>query len=169
MFSTSRMLRLALVVILGLLAIFAEAAPLGHPARAIPSPDLLFIVVAFFAARRPGMLLALVAFALGLARDFLTDAPVGMGALTLFAAAEGFRALSPVLRRSSFAAEIAAVAALLAATLAVQWLAIVLTFMQPPAPVLLVRQWALTVALYPLVALALRWTFRIGWRRPRRI
>ena len=168
MFGASRLLRLALFILLGLLAIFGEAAPLGHRAGAVPSPDLLFLVVAVFAIRQPGTGLMLLAFLLGLVRDLLTDAPVGAGALTLFAAAEALRALSPRLRSASFAAEFLAVAAALAASLAVQWLLVVLTLLQPPAPVLLMRQWALSVALYPAVALLLRWMFRIGWRRPRR-
>ena len=168
MFSAKRLLRAALFILLGLLAIVAEAAPLGHPAAAIPSPDLLFLVVAFFAIRRPGTGLMLVVFLLGLVRDLLTDAPVGAGALTLFLAAEGLRALSPTLRSASFATELLVVSAALAASLAVQWLLVVLTLLQPPPPVVLARQWALTIALYPVIALLLRWMFRIGWRRPGR-
>ena len=167
MLAASRLVRLVLFVLLGLLAIFGEAAPLSHRAGAAPSPDLLFLVVAFFAIRRPGTALMLLVFLLGVVRDLLTDAPVGAGALSLFAAAEGLRALGPTLRPRSFAAEIAAVAAALAASLAVQWLLVLLTLLQPPPPIVLVRQWALSVALYPVVALLLRWMFRIGWPRPR--
>ncbi|HUF55365.1 MAG TPA: rod shape-determining protein MreD [Thermohalobaculum sp.] len=163
-----RLARLSLLVLLGILAIFAEAAPVGHPSGGLPSPDLLFLVVAFFSVRRPSTPLMVLVFALGLIRDLLTDAPVGAGALTLFAASEAFRALSRRLRSAPVAAELLAVAVVLAATLAVQWLLVVLTFLQPPAPFVLVRQWALTVALYPLVIVVLRWMFRIGWRRPRR-
>ena len=168
MFGIQRIARLSLFVLFGLLAIFAEAAPVGHPSGGLPSPDLLFLVVAFFSVRRPGTVLMVLVFGLGLIRDLLTDAPVGAGALALLAASEGLRTLSPSLRTAPLAAELLAVSVALAATLAVQWLLVVLTFLQPPAPVVLVRQWALTVALYPVVALVLRWMFRIGWRRPRR-
>lgn len=166
--TVQRLARLSLFVLLGLIAIFAEAAPVGHPSGGLPSPDLLFLVVAFFSLRRPGTLLMVLVFALGLIRDLLTDAPVGAGALTLFAASEAFRALRQRLRAAPVAAELLAVSVVLAATLAVQWLLVVLTFLQPPAPLVLVWQWALTIALYPLVIVVLRWMFRIGWRRPRR-
>jgi hypothetical protein len=46
-FSPSRLFRTALLILLGLIAIFVEAAPLGLSADARPSPDLLFCVVGF--------------------------------------------------------------------------------------------------------------------------
>lgn len=166
--NTSRVARLVLLLTLGLLAIFAEAAPLGHAAGARPSPDLLFLVIAYFSIRRPGTALVLAVFALGLARDLLTDTPVGIAALALVGASEALKSLAPSLRRASFMAEVLAIAVALAGTLVVQWLAVVLTFLPPPPLIVLIQQWGITVAIYPVLALVLRWMFRIGWRKPER-
>ena len=53
--SPARMARIALLMLLGLLAIYAEAAPLGIGATARPSPDLLLCLVAYWAAAPPGL------------------------------------------------------------------------------------------------------------------
>lgn len=167
MLGTSRVLRQILLLVLGLLAIYAEAAPIGHAAQSWPSPDMLFLVIAFFSVRRPGTALLLWVFVLGLSRDLLTDTPVGIGALSLVAASEALKSLHLTLRRASFATEMLTVAAVLAGMLAMQWLAVVTTLLPAPPIGVMLRQWALTVALYPAIALVLRWLFRVGWRRPR--
>lgn len=167
MLATNRLLRLVLLLVLGLLAIYGEAAPIGQAADAWPSPDMLFLVVAFFSVRRPGTALLLWVFLLGLARDLLTDTPVGIGALSLVAASEALKSLHLSLRRGSFPAELLAVAAALAGMLAVQWLVVVTTLLPAPPLGVMLKQWALTVALYPVLALVLRWLFRVGWRRSR--
>ncbi len=166
--TTSRFFRLLLLLVLSLLAIFVEAAPLGHSAGALPSPDLLFLVIAFFAVRRPGTVSVLIVFLLGLLRDLLTDLPVGIGALGLVAATEVLRTLHTALMRNPFSVEMLAIAGTLAGMLLMQWLAVVLTLVQPPPLAVLAQQWALTVAIYPFLALILRWMFRVGWRKPER-
>lgn len=167
-YTAARLVRLAMLLALGLLAIAVEAAPLGHTAAVLPSPDLLFLLVVHFSIRRPGSTPMLAVFALGLLRDLLTDVPVGIGALALVAASEIAKSLHPNLRRASFASELMVVALGFAAVLLVQFLAVALTFLQPPAIVMLLQQWALTVAIYPILALVLRWMFRIGWREAER-
>lgn len=168
-FSARRLIRTMLLLGLGLLAIFAEAAPLGHEAAARPSPDLLFLVVAYFSVRRPGTALLLLVFTLGVVRDLLTDPPVGAAALALVAASEALKSVSPSLRRSHFPAELLAISVVLAGMLLVQWLVLVLTFLEPPPLMVLIQQWGITVAIYPVLALVLRWMFRIGWRKPERV
>lgn len=160
-----RLIRLALLIGLSLLAIFTEAAPLGHTTEVLPSPDLLFLLVAHFSIRRPGSAPMLLIFALGLVRDLLTDVPVGIGALALVAASELCKSMHQSLKRSGFGSELLTIALCLAGVLFVQWLAVLLTFLQPPAIVTLLQQWAITIAIYPILALLLRWMFRIGWRK----
>jgi rod shape-determining protein MreD len=164
-FSPSRLIRTALMLALGLIAIFIEAAPLGLSADAFPSPDILFCVVAYWSIRRPGAAALLAVFALGLARDLLTDAPVGAGVLTLVIASEFLKTLGPGLSRRSFATEWLLLATVLALVLIAQWLVVLILLAHPPYLIDLAYQWLATMALYPVLAAVFRWLFRIGWRK----
>ena len=162
-FSPPRLIRLALMLALGLVAIFIEAAPLGLSADAYPSPDILFCVVAYWSIRRPEAAVLIAVFALGLTRDLMTDAPVGAGVLTLVLASEFLKALSQGLSRRSFATEWLLLATVFALTLLTQWLIVLILLVHPPYLVDLGNQWLATMALNPALALVLRWLFRIGW------
>ncbi len=164
-FSPPRLIRIALLLALGLAAIFVEAAPLGLSADAYPSPDILFCVVAYWSIRRPEAAVLIAVFALGLARDLMTDAPVGAGALTLVFAAEFLKALGHGLSRRSFATEWLLLAAVLALVIMAQWLIVLVLLAHPPYLTDLGYQWLATMALYPVLALVFRWLFRIGWRK----
>jgi len=165
-FSPPRLARILLLLLLGFFAISLEAAPMGLAADAWPSPDLLFLVVACFSARRPDATPLLAIASLGLVRDLVTDPPAGAGLLTLVLAAEFLKLVGPGLARRSFATEWALVASLLGLTLLAQWLVVLLLLAHPPYLVELMRQWAFSAALYPAVAFALRWLVGITWRRP---
>ncbi|MCL5778775.1 hypothetical protein M1105_17500 [Limibaculum sp. FT325] len=160
----ARVLRMALLTALGLLAIFVEAAPIGVGPQAIPSPDLLFCIVAAIALRQPASAPAGLVLALGLVRDLLTDLPVGLGALALLVASEALRARSAAMARRSLVSEWALVAAAFLAMLAVQWAVLFVTFVQPPYLFDLGRQWVVTMLAYAPVVLTIRWIFGIGWR-----
>ena len=164
-FSPARLIRIALLLILGLLAIFIEAAPLGLQADAYSSPDILFCIVAYWSTRRPDATALLAIFALGLARDLMTDVPVGAGVLTLVLASEFLKTLSNRLSRRSFATEWLLLATVLALVILTQWLIVLLLLAHPPYLVDLGYQWLATMALYPVLALVFRWLFRIGWRK----
>ena len=164
-FSPSRLIRTTLFLALGLVAIFVEAAPLGLSADAYPSPDILFCVVAYWSIRRPGSTALIAVFALGLARDLMTDVPVGAGVLTLVLASEFLKTLSNGLSRRSFATEWLLLATVLALVILTQWLIVLLLLAHPPYLVDLGYQWLATMALYPVLALVFRWLFRIGWRK----
>lgn len=159
--SPARLAHLAFVLALALVAVSIEAAPLGHAANAWPSPDLVFCIVAYWSLRRPEAVPMLAVFALGLARDLLTDNPAGAGALTLVLAAEALKAAARPIARRGLAAEWAAVAAAFAAVLLVQWLMVLLVLAHPPYLVELGRQWLITLALYPALAAIFRWLFRV--------
>lgn len=164
-FAPSRLIRIALMLALGLAAIFVEAAPLGLAADAYPSPDILFCVVAYWSVRRPEAAVLVAVFALGLARDLMTDAPVGAGVLTLVFASEFLKALGPGLSRRSFATEWLLLATVLVLVLMAQWLIVLVLLAHPPYLTDLAYQWLATMALYPALAVVLRWLFRIGWRK----
>jgi len=164
-FSPGRVIRIALMLMLGLLAIFVEAAPLGLSADAYPSPDILFCIVAYWSTRRPEATALLAVFALGLTRDLMTDTPVGAGALTLVFASEFLKTLSNGLSRRSFTTEWLLLATVLAMVLLSQWVIVLILLAHPPYLIDLGYQWLATMALYPVLALVFRWLFRIGWRK----
>jgi rod shape-determining protein MreD len=164
-FSPSRLIRTALFLALGLVAIFVEAAPLGLSADAYPSPDILFCVVAYWSTRRPEAAALIAVFALGLTRDLMTDAPVGAGVLTLVFASEFLKALGHGLSRRSFATEWLLLATVLALVIMAQWLIVLILLAHPPYLTDLGYQWLATMALYTVLALVFRWLFRIGWRK----
>ena len=159
--SPARLAHVAFVLVLAFVAVSVEAAPLGFPADAWPSPDLVFCIVAYWSLRRPEAVPLLAVFAAGLARDLLTDAPVGAGALTLVLAAEGLKAAARAITRRGFGAELMAVAGAFAAVLLAQWLMVLLVLAHPPYLVELGQQWLITIALYPVLAAVFRWLFQV--------
>jgi len=161
-----RLFGIALMLAMGMAALFLEAAPLGLAADAQPSPDLVFLVVAYWSTRRPETAALLAVFALGLARDLLTDTPAGIGVLSLVLASEYLKTIGPVLARWRFVAEWFVVAVALALTLALQWLTVLVLLAHPPYLSDLGVLWLASVTLYPVLALVLRWLFRIGWHKP---
>lgn len=163
--SLARIARIALLMLLGLLAIYAESAPLGLSATARPSPDLLLCLVAYWALRRPGSTPIMAVFALGLARDLLTDVPVGAGALTLVITAELFKAWRLPISRTVFPLEWGLVACAALGSALLQWVLVVVTLAQPPYLMALIHQSLYTAAVYPVVVLFLRWGLRITWRK----
>ena len=164
--SPARWLRIALMTTLSILAIYAEAAPLGLSAAAIHSPDLLLCVIAYWAIRRPGSTPVLIVFLLGLARDLLTDVPVGAGALSLVLVAEVLKHWRRAFSRTGFLLEWAAICAAAVGSSFLHWALVFLTLSQPPYLADLGQQCVFTIAVYPVIALVFRWLFRISWRRP---
>lgn len=162
----SRLAGIAVMLVMGMSALFLEAAPLGLAADAQPSPDLVFLVIAFWSLRRPEIAALLAVYGLGLARDLLTDTPVGMGALTLVLASGYLKSMGPALARWRFVAEWVVVAMTLLTVLMVQWLAVLVLLAHPPYLYDLALQWLISIAIYPMLVLVLSWLFRIGWRKP---
>lgn len=165
-FAPQRLILICLFMVVGLLAVFVEAAPLGLSADAYPSPDLLFCAVAFWSTRRPEVAALLAIFALGVMRDLVTDAPVGAGVLSLVLASEFLKAVSNGLARRGFATEYLLVSMVAGFVILAQWLIVLVLLAHPPYLIDLFYQWLATVAAYPLVVLVFRWMFRIRWRKP---
>ncbi len=160
----SRALRVLLLGFLGLVAIFIEIAPIGFTPHARPSPDILFAIVAYWSVRRPGSTPVMLIFGLGLVRDLLADVPVGAGTLALILVVEFLRTQGATLVRQSFFIEWATVSMVAFVMISIQFLLVALTLAQPPFASALLYQGLYTAAVYPAVALVLRWVLRIGWR-----
>ncbi|MEL7138286.1 MAG: rod shape-determining protein MreD [Pseudomonadota bacterium] len=155
--SRGALFRMALLVLVAAVAVALEAAPTGLHPYSLPSPDLLALAIAVFAVRRPDSVPILLVFALGVLRDLMTDLPVGIGTLTLVLFAEGLRCISPVLARGSLLREWLAVSAAIFAMMALQYLLVLLAFVQPPYFLTLGRQWAITAAAWPVAVFLIRW------------
>lgn len=162
----ARLFRTLVMCTLALIAIYAEAAPLGLGPTAPPSPDLLLCVLVYWSIRRPGSTPLIAVFALGLVRDFLTDTPLGAGALSLVLLTEVFKMQRHHLQRSSFLVEWMALAAGALAATALVWSLVILTLAQPPYLISLLHQCLYTAMAYPLLVVFLRWVLRITWRKP---
>jgi rod shape-determining protein MreD len=160
----ARLWGVALMLILGVVAIHGEAAALGVGPAAPPSPDLLLCVVVYWAARRPGATPLLAVFALGLLRDLLTDAPPGAGALALVLAAEFVKAMRRRLARGSFLLEWLALAGAAFGTATLMWLLVLVTLAQPPYLLDLLHQSLYTAMAYPPLAFAFRYALRVSRR-----
>lgn len=163
-FEPAHLFRMAMVALLGVLAIYVEAAPLGVGTEAPPSPDLLFCIVACWCMRQPNSVPLLLVFVLGIFRDLLTDLPVGAGVLSLVAASEVLKIWRRRLSRAQFPSEWVAVSLTCLCMTALVWLLMTVTFAQPPAVLSLLQQCLYTIMAYPLFVLVLRWGLRLHWQ-----
>lgn len=148
--------RAAILAAFAALAVGIEAAPVGLSAHAMPSPDLLVCVVAYFVTRAPEAAPLLLVFALGLARDLLTDVPPGLGALSLVLATEILRGRRAMLARQPFVVEWLWFALAVCAMAAMQWIGVLLSLDQPPYLADLGRHLAATLFIYPLIVVFCR-------------
>lgn len=147
--------RAGLLGLAGLAALVVEIAPISLSPYALPAPALVPLVVAAVALRRPEAAMVPVVLALGLTRDLVGDGPPGAGALALVLGSEALRRLSPGLARASFAREWATLGAVLFAMLALEYALVLAALAQPPYVMAVVRQGALSLAVWPLVRLPL--------------
>lgn len=161
----ARLFRITVMLILGMVAIYIEAAPLGLGPTAPPSPDLLLCVVIYWSIRRPGSTPLPAIFALGLMRDFLTDVPVGAGTLTLVIASEIFKSYRRYFQRSNFLVEWISTGVAALASGAILWCLVIVTLSQPPYVMDLLHQCLYTAMVYPILVLIFRWVLRISWRK----
>ncbi|QIE54299.1 hypothetical protein G5B40_01865 [Pikeienuella piscinae] len=151
---------MAVLIGFGWLAILVGLTPVDARASALPSPDLLFCVAAFLAIRRPDATPAILVITLGLVRDLISGGPVGLGALTLWAGVEYLRFHRDRLLRSPMV-EMGGVAATILSITVVQ-LGVLLLVLTPSPPLVVLGAGAFaTLCAYGVVALVLRYLFRI--------
>jgi rod shape-determining protein MreD len=125
-------------------------------------PDLLFCVAALWSIRRPAAVPLTVLFALALARDLVSGAPVGLGALAFVLVCAALRGNSAALRRRAFPVEWLTVATAAALMLTVHQALLMVTLAPTPSLEGLGLRFGVTALAYPAVALFFRWAARIG-------
>jgi rod shape-determining protein MreD len=125
-------------------------------------PDLLFCVAALWSIRRPAAAPLTLLFAIALARDLVSGAPVGLGALAFVLVSAALRRNSAVLRRRAFPVEWLTVTAAAALMLTVQQALLIVTLAPTPSFDGLGAHFGATALAYPAVALFFRWAARVG-------
>lgn len=151
-------------VALAFVLIVAPLLPLDTVPRTYAAPDILLLVTAAWAARRPDTLPAPLVAAVFLLADFLFQRPPGLHAALVLLLTEWLRRRSPRLRKGSFLGEWVAVGSGIAA-LGLANRAVLAVLMTPqPRLGLTLTQLILTIALYPAVAGAAH--LALGLRRP---
>lgn len=149
---TSERLLVAVPGLLAILLVMLGVVPLGIPFVGPMLPDFALIAVYVFAVQRPDLMPHWLAFLVGLLQDLLSGGPLGFCALICL----GMQGLCASQRRflvgRPFAIGWIAFALVSLAAGMVGWLLACLYYLAlvPPAPALL--QFAITVALFPLVA-----------------
>lgn len=137
-------------------AIAIDLAPLTGTARGWAIPDLLFLVTACLALRRPAMVSAPLVLGAGLLRDLLAGGAVGPGALALLLSSRFLRGRAPALKRRSLMVEWFDVTAMAALMVILPALLHWVTLSDVPSSARLGLRFLATVLAYPLVVAVLR-------------
>lgn len=154
----------AVFLALGIGIIFLQLVPLSmEPVRWAP-PDYLLALVAVWAIRRPDYAPLLAVVGLMLLADLLFQRPPGLWAALVVIMSEMLRARAKRLRNVALAAEWATAAVAIIIT-NVMYRIILVFVMVPLAPLgLTLIQLVMTIAIYPVVAIAAHLVF--GVTRP---
>ena len=151
-------------VLLAFVLVVAPLLPLNTVPRSYASPDLLLLVTAAWAARRPDSLPALLVAALFLLADFLFQRPPGLYAALVLLYTEWLRRRAPRLRKGSFLGEWVAVGTGIAVLGLVDRAVLGMLMTPQPRLGLTLTQLILTIALYPVVTGVAH--VALGLRRP---
>ncbi len=151
-------------LVLAFVLLVAPLLPLNTVPRGYATPDILLLVTAAWAARRPDTLPAPVVVGVFLVADFLFQRPPGLYAALVLLMTEWLRRRSARLRKGSFLGEWVAVGTGIAAV-GFGNRSILAALMTPQAPLgLTLTQLILTIALYPVSAGVAH--LALGLRRP---
>ncbi len=154
--------RRVLFAVLCLFAIMIAKIPLGLPADASLTPDFLFALIMVWVIRAPGAATMPLIFAVALYADFVMNRPPGLGAFCTVLASEYFRTQRFTLREQMFVVEWLFFAVILAVCHLLQSFILALSFAEVPPFELIFGYMMLTIAIYPLVTLIVRYVFRIA-------
>jgi rod shape-determining protein MreD len=132
------------------------------PGLSSPMPDLMFCVAALWSIRRPAAAPLTLLFALALARDLVSGAPAGLGALAFVLVCAALRRNSAALRRRAFPVEWLTAATAAALMLTAQQALLIVTLAPTPSLDDLGLRFGATALAYPAVALIFRWAARVG-------
>ena len=160
-----RLWKITVFLILVATVALAQLLPLSREAGALPGPDLLFLVIAVYAMRRPRMIPTVIYLVVLLLADILLTRPLGLHAALTLVAVEMMRRRAAQQPAMPFAREWIIVAT---AATGVMLLEVVIqgVFLVPQASLgLALIQLIVTASIYPVVVLVIAEPF--GLRRPK--
>ncbi|NAZ37084.1 rod shape-determining protein MreD [Rubellimicrobium sp. CFH 75288] len=164
MTSGGRWVALGGYLLLSVVLMAAALLPLAPMPRDWAPPDVLLVVTAVWAARRPDTLPVLAVAAVFLLADMLFQRPPGLHAALAIGLTEWLRRRAPRLRRGTLLDEWLAAGSGLAVVILLERAALVLVMVPQPPFGLTLIQLILTLALYPVLAGLAQ--VALGLRRP---
>ncbi|MFW2588958.1 rod shape-determining protein MreD [Sagittula sp. SSi028] len=142
----------ALYPLLALGIMFAQLMPIRIMPEGLAGPDLLTALTLAWAIRRPDYVPALSIAAVMLLADMLFQRPPGLWALLVLIASEFCKSRGRYVRENTFVAEWISFSAILLATTLAYRLVLAVLIISPGMLSLVLIQYGMTVAAYPLVA-----------------
>ena len=155
---------LVFLILLSVIAL-SQLLPLSREAGALPGPDLMFLVIAAYATRRPRMIPTWVYLVVLVLADVLLTRPLGLHAALSLVAVDMMRRRAVQAPAMPFAREWLIVATAVTAVTLLE-VVILTLFLVPQAGLgLALIQLIVTVVTYPVVVLLIAEPF--GLRRPK--
>ena len=149
-------------------AIMISLVPVGLRLADWPAPNLLFLILALWCARREEALPRVMVFLLALTYEALRAGPIGLETLALLVATEALRTPAGQNRgqRPFWREWLAFAAAVLAVEISV-WAVLTITFAPAPPLADMVLRALAAALMYPLFAGVMLWLFGLGRRHDR--
>lgn len=160
--SIPEILTIPLILLTGLIGIILSEVALGVGAASSPWPRFAVILIFFWMLHRPGHMVTLVVFAIGLTQDLVLGDIPGSGALAFIIAHTAARPLTQNMRFQPVVWRWLAFGPFVALVFFVQWMLTGLALLHLPPGELVLMQATTTFLVYPLVSITLRSILRIG-------
>lgn len=161
--TTKRLSHRALYVVLAAVILFLQLLPLSNGTSRLPGPDLTLALTLVWVLRRPDYVPALLIVAVFFLEDLMFLRPPGLWALIVLLATEFLRSREESLRELPFVLEWLIVGALMAVMLLAYRLVLAVVLVPQPMLGQALAQMLVTLAVYPVVAIASQLAF--GLRR----
>jgi rod shape-determining protein MreD len=143
----------AIPLLLTLLVVVVNIVPLRLPDYSLMAPDFVLMAVYYWTVHRPDLMRPWGVFIIGVIDDVLSGTPLGVSALVLLFAHWAIVSQHKIFRSQSFALLWCGFALVASGAKILMMLLALTTGYGFGDPSRLVMQYALTVALYPLIAL----------------
>lgn len=152
------------VLFTGAGAILVTLSPVGASTTMPAGPNWLFLVMAYWCARRPSAPGPVFVFALGLTQDMLRSGPIGAELFALLLICELLRNFSESRPPLGFLMEWLRFAGALLAFEAIVLVMLTATYADPPEAIAIAERVGLSILAYPVLSYLLEKLFRARGR-----